>query len=238
MYKYSIFLAAVSGLVCVSSVQAASLQISPVALDLTAPARTSSVTLRNTSSDPSDIQIRVYKWTQTAGADLLKPATDVIVSPPAAKIQPDTAYTIRVAHLKSPDKVREDSYRLLIDELPKVNVRRRSTAIRFTTRYSVPVFFSDESESSDLHWKVQRKGKNLVIEATNNGTRHAKLANLMVTTTGSRVNFGAGLNGYVLPGSTMHWTANAGTIQAGNHVNITGTGDDYAVNQTAVVSVR
>lgn len=238
MTRKSLILAAVSGLVCVSSVQAASLQVSPVGLDITAPTRNASVTLSNKSSEPADVQIRVFKWTQIGGEDHLTPATDVIVSPPAAKVQPNTAYTIRVAQLKAPSKDREESYRLWIDELPHINVRRRGGSITFTSRYSIPVFFSDPSASTDLQWKVKRQGKKLVVEATNKGTRHAKIANLTAATTGARVSFGTGLNGYVLPGSTVHWTANAGSIQAGSNVKITATGDDYAVDQAATVSGR
>lgn len=236
MTRLSMFLAAVSGLVCAGHVQAASLQVSPVSLDLTAPSRTSSITLRNDSDGLTNVQIRVYKWTQVEGKDQLTPATDVIVSPPAAKLQPDKAYTIRVVHLNTPAKSSEESYRLLIDELPEVNVRRRNAIVDFATRYSIPVFFSDHSASADLRWTVQRSGKNLVVEATNSGNRHAKLANLTAVTSAGRVNFGAGLNGYVLPGSTMRWTAAAGSIQAGSHINITAKGDDYAVNQAAVVT--
>ncbi len=236
MSRLSVPLALVCGLVFVSATQAASLQVSPVSLDLTAPARTASLTLRNESDSPSNVQIRVFKWTQANGADQLTPATDVVVSPPATQVQPGKAYTIRVAHTDAPTQKIEESYRLLIDELPEVNVHRRRTSVDLITRYSIPVFFSDRSASADVSWSVQRKGKNLVVEATNNGKRHAKLANLAVAATGKPVSFGAGLNGYVLPGSTMRWTAAAGPINAGSHVTITAKGDDYAVNQTAVVS--
>lgn len=236
MSRFSVPLALVCGLVFVSATQAASLQVSPVSLDLTAPARTASLTLRNESDSPSNVQIRVFKWTQTNGADQLTPATDVVVSPPATQVQPGKAYTIRVAHTDAPVQKSEESYRLLIDELPEVNVHRRRTSVDLITRYSIPVFFSDRSASADVSWSVQRKGKNLVVEATNNGKRHAKLANLAVAAAGKPVSFGAGLNGYVLPGSTMRWTAAAGPVNAGSHVTITAKGDDYAVNQTAVVS--
>lgn len=236
MSRISVLLAVVSGLVCVSSAQAASLQVSPISLDLTAPARTSSVTLRNNTDGTTNVQIRAYKWTQVAGIDQLMPANDVIVSPPAATLRPDTTYTIRVAHLGAPSQKIEQSYRLLIDELPDINVRRRNTVINFATQYSIPVFFSDQSASADLRWKMQRKGKELVIEATNSGTRHAKVANLSASTPGARVSFGSGLNGYVLPGSTMRWAVAVGSIRTGDKVTIKAEGDDYAVNQSVVVS--
>lgn len=238
MIRLSAFLVATSGLVFASNGQAAFLQVSPISLDLAAPARTATLTLRNEGDTPTNVQIRAYKWTQNAGVDQLTPAVDVVISPPATKLQPGKAYTIRVVHLNPPLQINEESYRLHIDELPDINVRRPNTSVNFVSRYSIPVFFSTSSAVANVSWSLQHNGKQLTLEATNNGTRHAKIANLKVATNSAHVSFGAGLNGYVLPGSTMRWTAPAGTIKAGAHVNITAKGDDYAVNQAAVVSGR
>src|ERR1700744_6110375 len=76
---------------------AASLRISPIGLDLVATQRASSMTLVNTDTDPVNLQIRIFKWSQVNGADVLEPAADMMVSPPAAKVPPGASYTIRVA---------------------------------------------------------------------------------------------------------------------------------------------
>lgn len=119
MTRKSLILAAVSGLVYVSSDSGGIFtSVACWPRHHRTNSRNASVTLSNKSSEPADVQIRVFKWTQIGGEDHLTPATDVIVSPPAAKVQPNTAYTIRVAQLKAPSKDREESYRLWIDELP------------------------------------------------------------------------------------------------------------------------
>lgn len=240
MRRFFALLAVVPGLVFAQAGQAASLQVSPVSVDLTAPAQAASVNLRNNGDRPVNVQVRVYKWTQAGGEDQLVPATDVVASPPAATLQPGTTYTIRVARTAAPMSSGEDTYRLLVDELPDVNVRRPADAVNLVIRYSIPVFFADRSAGAELRWDVRRDGGNLVVEATNTGNRHAKIANLTVASPAGRVSFGQGLNGYVLPGSTKRWTAAAGAqrIQPGSSVNITANGDDYAVNQTATVAGR
>jgi len=215
---------------------AAALQVSPVTLDLTIPTRTASIDLRNTSEDPANVQVRIYKWSQIDGQDLLALATNVVASPPATTVLPGNTYTIRLAHMNLGSVKGEEGYRLVIDELPNINVRRRSTSVQFVTRYSIPVFFSDRLATANLRWSVRRRGKNIDVAATNIGTRHAKIAGLKMTTGRNTVHFGDGLNGYVLPGSTMHWSTGASSINAGSHVRITAKGDDYAVNETAVVS--
>ncbi|UGX89030.1 fimbrial biogenesis chaperone [Phyllobacterium meliloti] len=241
MRSYLALLAVVFGLIFAQEGRAASLQVSPISVDLTAPARASSVNLRNTGTRPVNVQIRVFKWTQTEGKDQLVPALDVVASPPAASIQPDAAYTIRIARNGSaPPAGGEGAYRLLIDELPEVNLRRSNTGVGFVVQYSIPVFFGTRSASSELHWNISRDKGNLVLEATNKGNRHAKIANLKVTSSVGPLPFGNGLNGYVLPGSTMRWVAPVGArhISPGSSVNITASGDDYAVNESATVTGR
>ena len=240
MRRLLALLAVVPGLVFAQDGRAASLQVSPVTVDLTAPAQAASVNLRNNGDRPVNVQVRVYGWTQSGGDDQLAPAKDVVASPPAATLQPGTTYTIRVARTAAPVTAGEETYRLLVDELPDVNVRRPADAVNLVIRYSIPVFFADRSAGAELRWDVRRDGGGLVVEATNTGNRHAKIANLTVASPAGRVSFGQGLNGYVLPGATRRWTAAAGgqRIQPGSSVNITANGDDYAVNQTATVAGR
>ncbi len=240
MRSFLALLAVVPGLIFAQDGQAASLQVSPVSVDLSAPAQASAVNLRNSSDRPVNVQVRVFKWTQTAGEDQLVPATDVVASPPAAKLQPGTTYTIRVARTAPPLTSGEGTYRLLIDELPEVNVRRPGSDVKLVIRYSIPVFFGDRSASADLRWNISSDKGSLVVEATNTGNRHAKIANLKIASSTGQVSFGEGLNGYVLPGSTKRWTAPAGSrrIQSGTSVDITASGDDYAVNQSATVTGR
>lgn len=216
---------------------AAPLQVSPVSVDLTAPGQTSTVNLRNEGDRPVNIQVRVFSWSQVNGEDQLTPSRDVVASPPAATLQPGTTYTIRIARIAPPLKSGEETYRLLVDQLPEVNLRRSAASVDMVLRYSIPVFFTERSAGADLQWNISREGKSLIAEATNVGNRHAKLAGLAVASAGGKVSFGEGLNGYVLPGSTRRWIVSAGAqrIQPGTSVNVTAKGDDYAVNQTVVV---
>ncbi|QND54209.1 molecular chaperone [Phyllobacterium sp. 628] len=226
-----------TGLFSVQESQAAFLQVSPVTLDLTAPAQTASVNLRNNGDRPVNVQVRVYRWTQNSNQDFLTPATDVVASPPAATLQPGTTYTIRVARTAAPVESGEETYRLLIDELPEINVRRRAESVNLAIQYSIPVFFSDRGAGADLHWKVEREGNRLAVEVTNTGNRHAKIADLAVTSPSAKVSLGEGLNGYALPGATRRWTVTSGAqrILPGSNVSITAAGNDFAVREPVVV---
>ena len=152
---------------------AAPLQVSPVSVDLTAPGQTSTVNLRNEGDRPVNVQVRVFSWTQVNGEDKLTPSRDVVASPPAATLQPGTTYTIRIARIAPPLKAGEETYRLLIDQLPEVNIRRPSSAVDLAIRYSIPIFFAERAAGAELQWNVSRSGKTLIAEATNVGNRHA-----------------------------------------------------------------
>ena len=60
---------------------AASLQISPVILNLDGAERAASMTLRNEGAEPIYGQVRVYAWSQTTTEDVLQETTDLAASP-------------------------------------------------------------------------------------------------------------------------------------------------------------
>src|SRR5450755_3376846 len=98
--------------------QAASLQVAPVSVEVAAPGAASTLKLRNEGAQPLDAQIRVFRWTQVDGADTLTPADDVVASPPQVSLRPKTDYVVRVVRTSKEPVAKEETYRLLIDELP------------------------------------------------------------------------------------------------------------------------
>src|SRR5580692_13092756 len=93
--------------------QAASLQVAPVLVEVPTPAVTATLKLRNEGTKSLDAQIRIFRWTQVDGADSLTPTDDVAASPPAASLRPSTDYTVRIVRTTKEPVVKEESYRLL-----------------------------------------------------------------------------------------------------------------------------
>lgn len=182
---------------------AASLRISPIGIDMASSEHAASMTLVNTGAEPVNLQLRIFKWTQANGEEVLSAATDMLVSPPATTIPPGASYTVRVARTSSAFAQNELSYRLFIDELPKpVDPRTLGQGISMVLRTSLPIFVVDPKAFAKLTWKVWQNADGLHAEATNTGRRHAKIIGLTVQPEGGApLVFGAGLNGYVLAGS-------------------------------------
>lgn len=186
-------------------VHSATILVTPVTIDVVAPAGAGLLKLRNEGSSPVDVQLRVFKWTQQDGKNTFAPTSDVVASPPMTHLEPGQRQTVRVVLVtKLPSG--QGSYRLFIDEIPKV-VRRKQNGVRFLVRQSVPVFFSTPTVTrSRVSWTVSRQRQHLVLVARNDGQDRLKVSSLVLKDRGGKViAYVPGLAGYVLGESTRVW---------------------------------
>jgi fimbrial chaperone protein len=215
---------------------ASSLQVTPVNIEVPAPGAASTVTLSNFGVEAVNAQIRIFKWVQTNGKDELIPTRDVVASPPAVKMAAGKKSVIRIVRLSKTPAAAEETYRLIIDEVPKPP-KPGAAGVGFAVRYSVPVFFSKSGEDIDLSWKASIAGGQLVLTAANAGGRRVRLASLRVTSAGKTINIGQGLAGYVLGQSSKIWTVKSGakSIAPGGTITILAQGDNGPIEATAKV---
>jgi fimbrial chaperone protein len=190
-----------------SDAGAASLRVAPLSLERTSPAVAGTFTLTNTGREPVRVQLRIFRWTQTRGVDTLTPTPDVVASPPAARLAPGAAQTIRVVRVARTPVRGEESYRLVVDELPVAGLKRRKT-VKLLLRYSIPVFFAEaDAEAPQVAWRVRYAGGRFEIAATNTGQARAKLSQVSLRDAGGATyTIADGLLGYVLAGATMKWS--------------------------------
>lgn len=214
---------------------ASSLQITPVNIEVPAPGAASKVTLTNGGAEALNAQVRIFKWVQKNGRDELVETRDVVASPPALKLGPGKKSVIRVVRVSKAPADAEESYRLMVDEVPS-KPKSGQTAVGFAIRYSLPVFFSKPGEEADLGWSASVSKGQLVLKAANAGGRHVRLAGLKVMgANGKAVSFGNGLSGYVLGQSSRVWTAKSKAIAPGATIKIVAQGDKGPIEATATV---
>jgi fimbrial chaperone protein len=187
--------------------EAAALHVSPVLIEKTAPAAAASLTVRNSGAEPMTVQTRVFRWVQVNGEDKLEPTGDIAVSPPMMKLQPGVDNVVRVVRTAKQPVETEQSYRVVVDELP-VAGRARSGTVSFLVRHSVPVFFRPATDSPPaVDWLATRSGRQITLSLSNKGQRRLRVADLVVKdASGTKIAQNAGLVGYVLAGSTVRWT--------------------------------
>lgn len=204
------------------------------------PAQASSLTLDNRGTDEISLQVRIFEWSQIDGEDQLTPAADVVASPPAVRIPAGGSQTIRVARTGGSAVEGERSYRLWIDELPQAAPPAQSGGrVDVRMRYDLPLFFRDRGAEPQLSWRAYRSGDALVVEAENRGSGRARIQGLRIEGAGGELSFGAGLNGYVLPGAAQRWTAAAGSsFPPGGEVTLVAAVGDRETRQAITLAGR
>lgn len=124
------------------TVEAASLRVSPIAIDLKAGSAASTLRLWDDGLRPVNVQVRVFRWTKVNGRDRLDPTTDVVASPPISKLTPGTENLIRVVRVSKQPINGTEAYRLFVDELPEAR-KPLPGQINVLVRHSIPVHFSE-----------------------------------------------------------------------------------------------
>lgn len=200
-------LATVFALAASAPAGAGSLQVEPVLVDITAPGATSTVTLRNQGTTPVDAQIRVFRWSLVNGKEQLDPTDDVVASPPSVTLTPKGQYIARIVRVSKQPVVGEESYRLLVDQLPDLS-QQRNGAVNLMVRYSIPVFFgAPDKKSPTVTWSVATNGDKITLTARNSGERRLRISALSLRDAGGKsLSFGNGLAGYALGQSAVSWT--------------------------------
>jgi fimbrial chaperone protein len=212
-------------------------QITPVLLDLTGPSAVGVIAFANQAHEPTSIQVRVFRWRQADGQESLQPTDDVVASPPRADIGPGESLSIRVVRAAQTPIEGEDSYRLVIDQLPEARDSGKAV-VSILLRQVLPVFFSNGSRSApNVTWSISRRGGQSVLVANNTGDRRLRIGKVTLSGHGGSVTMGGSLLGYVLAHSQMSWTipAKSGGFAIGSTVAIRGQGDLGAISASAPV---
>lgn len=186
---------------------AGQLRVEPVLLELNAPAAAASLTLRGGDDGEVVVQTRVLRWSQVNGKETLEPTSDVVASPPSVKLAPGADYVVRVVRVTKRPVQAEESYRVLVDQLPDLRTQR-TRSVNLLLRQSIPVFYrSRQIAPSNVTWTLGYENDRLVVTASNAGDERLRIASLRLRDAANTVSFGNGLIGYVLGQSSMNWTA-------------------------------
>jgi fimbrial chaperone protein len=205
----SILLTALAALPCwIGVAVAAQLRVEPVLLEMNAPAAAGTLALRNDEDSEVTVQTRVLRWSQNAGKEALEPTTEVVASPPAVTLAPGADYIVRVVRVSKQPVIREESYRIIVDQLPRMR-RQQTRAVDLLIRQSIPVFFRErELKLPAVSWSISSDAGKLIVVASNSGDVRLRIASLRLKdSSGATISFGNGLVGYVLGQSSMSWVA-------------------------------
>jgi fimbrial chaperone protein len=199
-------LPAVLAVVLLSAPHAAAagqLQAGPTLLEIGPESSATRLVLGNTGTTPIAAQVRVYAWTQVDGEDQLVPSDALVVSPPIVELPAAAEQTVRVVRLGALASGHDQTYRIVVDELPQGDAGRENT-VNIRLRYIIPVFVrAANSTAPTLSCALESDSR---LSCANGGGRAAQLGASRLLGAGDQaVNLSDGLFGYVLPGSRRVW---------------------------------
>lgn len=183
-------------------VAAQALEFAPITIDLPPGRMAGTIKITNRGDEPTTVQVRPYAWSQPDGREQLDPTADLIASPPFATIGPGDDQTVRVV-LRRPATVHEDSYRLLVDQLPPAAM---PGSVRVALRVSLPVFAGASGAAVPrLTWTVlpAATGGGGMLVVRNDGIRHARISDLKLTAGKAAIPAPGFTFRYVLPGAAV-----------------------------------
>ncbi|MGO9171120.1 MAG: molecular chaperone [Rhodomicrobium sp.] len=190
----------------IGAAHAQSLRVSPVIVDVPPLSKSTFITVGNNTSEPVQVQVRVFRWSLAGGQDRLEKTADVVVSPPMLTAKRGDASVVRIIRIAQAPVAGEETYRVFVEEIPN-RKRLQAGTVALAVRHSVPVFFAGfDLAPGSVKWSAtSRKGK-LVLTASNSGQKRVRLSQLRVTDGAARQLISIdGLAGYVLGGQTKIW---------------------------------
>ncbi|TZF90977.1 fimbrial biogenesis chaperone [Cognatilysobacter lacus] len=183
------------------------LQTRQTRVELAPGARAGRIVLANSGDAPLAAQIRVFRWTQRDGDDVLEPATDLVASPQVVEIAAGTDQLVRIVRTAGGPVASEMAYRVIVEELPGDPTHQANSAVAVRMRYLIPAFVQAADAAPEaLSCRVEKS----VLVCRNDGGHAVQLgASTFVDATGRSIELSEGLLGYVLAGSTRHFPFDA-----------------------------
>lgn len=190
---------------------AASLQVAPISVAFSPQEKAKEIWLTNTSERPIRAQTRVLIWSQVAGQDQVNPTRDLVASPSITEIKAGEQQLIRIIRIAPQNTAVEQTYRLLIDELPSSGQADAQTGLQLLLQYSIPVFIQPTDSITmrnglTLLNQVNFQYQNQQLIVKNNAKSHIRISELTyINPNGERIPLINGLVGYALAGQSMRW---------------------------------
>ena len=207
MTTLGLLAAAVVGLLGGGAVQAQSLTVVPVNIEMTARQMATTLTVINHGDSATSVQIRAFAWKQPDGNEALTASDDVVVSPPIATIAPGASQVVRLVLRRAPQG-QEATYRILLDQIPAAAA---PGTVRIALRLSIPVFAEPATRvAASVKFRIESKDGQRYLVATNDGARHETVRDIAIKTTdGSALATTANTSPYILAGATRRWPVGA-----------------------------
>jgi fimbrial chaperone protein len=206
---------------------AGSFTVNPVRVTLSSSLPVAAITVSNSGTEASVIQLEPSRWTQQGDQDVLTPSHEILATPPIFTLAPGASQIVRVG-LRRPSAAQQElTYRLVLREVPPP--QPISQGLRVALAISMPVFVASAHPSfSNLQWQASRLADGRIhLQATNSGDAHVQIGAIELSfADGASPVVRQSVATYLLPGSTRGWTfKSAADVPSGSALRLRASTD-------------
>ncbi len=198
--------------------KAGQFSVSPVRIFMAPQDRAVAVTLVNEGDSELVMQSDVYLWRQKPGGeDDLQMSEDLFLSPPIVKLAPKAKQVVRLAMVKPPKAGPQQTYRLLVREVPEALKSEKDLKVQIALAFSLPVFITPPGAQREVACTLARAGAaEAKVSCANSGTAYAQIREMLLSSASGERLAARDIGGYILPGITREYELKAATPAAGN----------------------
>ncbi len=194
--------AALSSIFPTTQASAGQFSVSPVRIQMTARDRATAITLTNEGDTELVMQADIYHWKQKPdGQDDLELSEDMILSPPILKLPPHSRQVVRLARLRPLQSGEQQTYRLIVREIPEAQVTEGAVNLQIAMAFSLPIFISPPGTKRELLCTTERGVTNTIRAfCENQGNAYAQPVDFVLKGSDGIQLAAKEAGGYVLPG--------------------------------------
>ncbi len=186
----------------VTQTHAGQFSVAPLRIQMAARDRATAITLTNEGDTDLVMQADIYQWKQKPdGQDDLQLSEDMILSPPILKLPPHSRQVVRLARLRPVPSGEQQTYRLIVREIPEAQVTEGAVKLQIAMAFSLPIFISPPGSKRELLCTAERSASNSVRAfCENQGNAYAQPIDFVLKGADGTKLAAKAAGGYVLPG--------------------------------------
>ena len=205
--------------------------VTPVRIYMTPRDRAVAVTVVNEGATDIVMQAELFSWNQKAdGQDELLATDDLVMAPPIMTVPARSRQVLRLMRLSPPPAGQEQTYRMLLREVPEAAARPEDAGMQIALAFSLPVFITPPGAKRNLSCSPTRLQDGAVAaRCENKGMAYAQVRSVaLLNPAGDRL-AGTDTPTYVLPQATRNiGLQGAGRAPSGK-VKLAATMDDGTI---------
>lgn len=190
----------------------ASIDVSPVRVDLSESRDKGIVRIINNEDHAMSYEVGVVSWAQNdERKEVYSPTDDLLVVPPLFTLDPGEEQIVRVGMVAAPDPRMEKAYRMFITELARPQPDpTTSTGIDMRLQIGIPVFVAGQGlPTATLDYVDSMQfDEQLFLRFRNNGNMHVKVTEIHYEAPTMAEEIVTPASIYVLPGQTGYLPVN------------------------------